>query len=129
MDERTPYLKPPLSIEGGATNACSLEESIGQNIQLLLTSPLQEMAKTADLAADPHYGTDLPHHRFTHGSSGDLVRQIKLSVKRNEPRLILDKIEFCNDKPGRYSPFRYVRIIGKVKDTGLPLELEFDVEA
>jgi len=129
MDERTPYLKPPLSIEGGVTSACSLEESIGQNIQLLLTSPLQEMAKTADLAADPQYGTDLPHHRFTQGSSGDLVRQIKQSVKRNEPRLILDKIEFCNDKPGRYSPFRYVRIIGKVKDTGLPLELEFDVEA
>ncbi len=129
MDDRTPYLKPPLSIQDGRMNACSLEESISQSIRLLLSSPIQDMAKSPRVAPHPQYGTDLPHHRFSQGSAGDLVRQIKLSMKRNEPRLSLDKIEFCNDKPGRYSPFRYIRIVGKVKDTGLPLELEFDVEA
>ena len=129
MDETAPYLKPPLSLQNGRMSSCSLEESIGQNIRLLLASPVQGVAKSAEVAADQQYGADLPHHRFSQASSGDLVRQVKLALKRNEPRLALDKIEFCNDKPGRYLPYRYIRIVGKVKDTGLPLELEFDVEA
>lgn len=129
MDEHAPYLKPPFTIRDGMVNSCSIEESIGQNIRLLLASPVQGAAKSVETVADPRYGADLPHHRFSQGSAGELVRQVKLAVKRNEPRLILDKIEFCNDKPGRYLPFRYIRIVGKVKETGLPLELEFDVEA
>lgn len=129
MDELAPYLKPPFTLREGRMASCSLEESIAQNIRVLLSSPIQGDAKSEDLAANPPYGADLPHHRFSQGGAGELVRQVKLAIRRHEPRLNLDKIEFSGDTPGRYLPYRFIRIIGKVKDTGLPLEMEFDVEA
>jgi phage baseplate assembly protein W len=129
MDDLAPFLKPPLTFRDGRVSTCSLEESIGQNIRVLLSSPIQGMAKSREVAAVADYGSDLPHHRFSQGGAGELVRQVKLAIRRHEPRFSLDKIEFTSDEPGRYLSHRYIRIIGKVKETGLPLEMEFDVEA
>lgn len=128
MDELAPYLKPPLTFRDGSLVSCSIEESIQQNVRLLLETPPQALAKSSEIAAEPEYGADLPHHHFNRGPAGEMVRQIRNAIKRNEPRFQLTDIKFTDSRPGRYLPYRYVRIIGKVRDTGLTMEFEIDVE-
>ena len=44
----------------------------------------------------------------------DVVRAIRVAVKKHEPRLALEGIEYANKTPGRYLPYSQVRITGKV---------------
>jgi hypothetical protein len=123
-----PYLMPPLRIVDGRVATCSLEQSIRENIRLILANFVQGLAKPPGDAADPDYGSDLPHHKFVQGTGPELVQQVRIALRAGEPRYVVDKIEFSSKEPGRYLPYRWIRIVGRVRETGFKETIEFDVE-
>ena len=126
-DELAPYLRLPLSFDRGRTQSGSLTESISDNIRLLLHNQIQGNAKPKGVPGDPDYGAALPHHEFERGRPQDVVRAIRVAVKRHEPRLALESIEYANKTPGRYLPYSQVRITGKVIATGESLKLDLEI--
>jgi len=127
-EDHVPYIKPTLAFDKGRLSSCTLEESIYANVRLIITNPVQGSAKGSKLAADPVYGAALPHHEFRQGRVQDVVQQVRLALKRSEPRFDVDRIEFVGKKAGRFLPYRTIRIVGKVKATGNDLTLDIDIE-
>jgi phage baseplate assembly protein W len=128
-DERAPYLVLPLRLEGGRMASGSLEDSIAHTIRLVLTNPVQGAAKPPGTAGDPDFGADLPHHEFRQGRAQDVVREIRNALGRCEPRIVVDKIEFTGKDPGRYFPYRRIRVVATVRATRQLLTLDYDLEA
>ena len=123
-----PYLAVPLTFAGGRAQATTLEDSIRSTIRLVLGNPVQGTAKPAGVAGDPQFGADLPHHEFRQGRAQDVVREVRNALRRAEPRLNVDKIEFVGKDPGRYFPYRRIRVVGVVLATKESLTFEFDLE-
>lgn len=130
MDELAPYLRTPLSFEHGRMRSGSIEDSIRENIRLILHNYVQGEAKPEGVAADPEYGAALPHHEFRRGRAPEVVRIIRNAVRNLEPRLEERtlKVEYASRTPGRYFPFSRVRITGRVLATGEVVTLDFDIE-
>lgn len=130
MDERAPYLQPPLSFAHGRMKTGSIEDSIRENIRLILHNYVQGDAKPEGVAADPEYGAALPHHEFRRGRAAEVVRVIRNALRNLEPRLEdrSMKVDYSSSTPGRYFPFSRVRVTGKVIATGEVLSLDFDIE-
>lgn len=130
VDERAPYLRPPLSFEHGRVRTGSIEDSIRENIRLILHNYVQGEAKPEGVAADPEYGAALPHHEFRRGRAAEVVRVIRNSLRNLEPRLEdrSVKVEYASSTPGRYFPFSRVRVSGKVIASGELLVMDFDIE-
>ncbi len=129
-EDVAPYLKPPLSFSGGRMVSSTLEESIQENIRLILHNQVQGIAKPEGVAADPDYGASLPHHEFKRGRAQDVVRAIRNAIRKLEDRLEdrSVKVEYASRKPGRYFPFSRVRISGNILATGEAVSMEFDIE-
>jgi hypothetical protein len=127
-DDHAPFLKLPLSFAQGRVRASDLEGSIRDNIRLILHNQVQGVAKPPGVAADPGYGADLPHHEFRHGRIQDVVREVRVAVRKLESRLEVEKVDFLKKKPGRFLPYSTVRITGTVASTGEPFNAEFEIE-
>jgi hypothetical protein len=127
-DEVAPYLNLPLAFRHGRVDSCGLEESIRANIRLILHNQVQGIAKPKGVAADPAYGANLPHHEFRHGRIQDVVREVRVALRRLERRLVVDKIDFVGRRPGRYLPYTTIHVSGTVEATGSPLKMEFEIE-
>jgi hypothetical protein len=127
-NDNAPYLSLPLSFSGGRLHVATLEDSIRDVIRLVLGNPVQGTAKPPGVAGDPQFGADLPHHEFRQGRAQDVVREIRNSLRRAEPRFNVDKIEFFGKEPGRYFPYRRIRVVGIVLATRESLTFDFDLE-
>ena len=125
-----PYLRPPLSFEHGRMKTGSIEDSIRENIRLILHNYVQGEAKPEGVAADPSYGAALPHHEFRRGRASEVVRIIRNALRHLEPRLEERsvKVEYASREPGRYFPFSQVRVSGKVLATGESITMDFHIE-
>jgi hypothetical protein len=126
--EHAPFLKLPLSFDQGRLRSSSLEQSVRDNIRLILHNQVQGVAKPEGVPADPTYGADLPHHEFRHGRIQDVVREVRVAVRRLEPRLDVEKVDFLKKKPGRFLPYSTVRISGTLLATGEAFNAEFEIE-
>lgn len=123
-----PFMKLPLSFEQGRMRTSDLEGAIRDNIRLILHNQVQGVAKPEGVAADPNYGADLPHHEFRHGRIQDVVREVRVAVRKLEPRLEVEKVDFLKKKPGRFLPYSTVRISGTLVTTGESFNAEFEIE-
>jgi phage baseplate assembly protein W len=126
--ERAPFMKLPLAFDQGRLRQGELERSVRDNIRLILHNQVQGVAKPPGVAADPTYGAELPHHEFRHGRIQDVVREVRVAVRRLEPRLDVEKVDFLKKRPGRFLPYSTVRISGTLLATGESFNAEFEIE-
>lgn len=126
-DDIAPYVKLPFGFEQGRVRAAALDESIRDNIRLILHNQVQGIAKPRGVAADPAYGANLPHHEFRQGRIQDVVREVRVALRRLEKRFTADRIEFVGRKPGRYLPYKRILVSGTVVASGRSLKMEFEI--
>lgn len=128
-DEIAPYLRLPLTFEGGRLASCSMEASIAANIRLILHNQVQGRAKPPGVSANPHFGADLPHHEFRHGRIQDVVQEVRRALRDLEPRIAHPaKVDFVKKRPGRFLPFAVLRVSSTITSNGQPISLDFEIE-